>query len=131
MNYDGYIDLAKLIISPGYQPKVNMEYGAQLGWSSNTVVTKSDITKFYRALPGERTVAFQIDTIDRNEALGFDYELKRALDLNGQLFFIFDPSDTTNRHRLAFLATLGTLDPTLFDNFDTNKIAYNVVEVIS
>jgi hypothetical protein len=130
-NADGYVDLAKLIISPGYQPTVNANYGARFGWKSNTVVTKSDITKFYRVRESERSVAFQIENVPKNEALGFDHELKRALDVSGQFFFIFDPEDTTNRHRLSFLATLDELDPETFENFDANRLAYQATEVLS
>ena len=130
-NSDGYIDLAKLVISPGYQPTINMSYGTTLGWSSNTTVTKSDITKFFRVREGERRVAFQIANIPTNEAFGFDYEIKRALDLSGQLFFIFNPDESTNRHRFSFLATIEEISPTSFDYFDGNKIAYQLTEVIS
>lgn len=130
-NNDGYLDLSKLVIAPGYQVSVNMGYGTTLGWFSNTTVTKSDITDFYKVREGQRKIAFQISTIPTNEALGFDYEIKRALDRHGQLFFIFNPDEVTNRHRLSFLATIDELSPTSFDYFDGNKIAYQLTEVIS
>lgn len=109
-NDAGYLDLARLIMAPGWQPTFNLATGARLGFDTDTTFEKTiggpripDVGSVWRELTGE------IQFLPEDEAFAWPFEMLRNLGTAGQLFFVFDPEDVAHMHRRAFLCTLRRL----------------------
>lgn len=131
-NSDGYVELARLFLASGYQPTINMSYGASLGWETDTSVEKSlSGAKFYDERAPRRVAQFVLENISQDEALSSPFEMNRQLGVSRQLLFIMDPDDTIHLHRRAFLATIRQLSPLEFPYFERNQMAFELEEVIA
>lgn len=109
-NPAGYIDLARLCICAGWQPTINFEYGAKLGLTDSTTHTETDGGAVIHGVrPTRRTAMAQFSNLPEDEALASAFDFQRLAGTSGQLFFVYDPTDTTHIWRRSFLATLKEL----------------------
>lgn len=130
-NADGYLDLARLIIAPGWQPTVNFSYGAQINWRTTTQVQESlGGVRYYDPRPQFRTLKVQLDTQDLDELLQNYFEAERQLGIDLQLMFVYDPDDTNNLARRSFLATFERLNPVTETFYNHASSPVELVEVI-
>lgn len=130
-NSDGYIELARLCVCGGWQPTVNMLYGAGLGFETQT---SSEISlggaRFFDVQPVGRTVSFEMDALTDDESMTWVYELTKQLSLNKQFMFVWDPDDTVHLHRRSFLARLTRLTEIKKLYFSTSGAAFSASEVL-
>jgi hypothetical protein len=110
-NPAGYIDIGREIIAGRWQPSINMAPGAQLGLESATVRDETDggATTF-NVKRQRRTVRFSIEDLPFSEALTKGYVMERIAGLAGQIHFVYDPTQTTLLHHLAFTMVLRRLN---------------------
>lgn len=130
-NTTGYIDLPRIVLAPGWQPSINLIYGASVAWESETQQQNSlGGTKFYDVRKKRRIQQFSFDYLSQDEALAraFDFNFRQGVDK--QFFFIFDPSDTFHLHRRSFLATMRQLSQFEYPVFDRMKVGFSIEEVI-
>lgn len=131
-NTDGYVELARLVLAPGYQPTRNMSYGAQIGWEDETEAQKSlGGARFYDRRGKRRVATFTLPFIEVDEGFAWPFEIARRQGVSRQIFFVFDPADDTNLHRGAFLATIRELSPLEFTAFNLTSSAFALEEVIA
>lgn len=129
-NESGFIDLTRVILAPGWQPTLNLIYGASVGWESETQVgTSLGGARFYDVRKKRRVMQFGFDYLSQDEALAraFDFNFRQGVDR--QFFFIFDPDDTFHLHRRAFLATMRQLSQFEYPVFDRMKVGFSIEEV--
>lgn len=131
-NAAGYLELSRLVISPGFQPSSNFSYGATLTPVDPSIITTTlggfraaDLRPKYR----EIHVTFQ--TIDNQTALTQFFDTQFGLGRTGQLFFAMNPTDSLNLFRTSFLANLKQLDPLTTAYFGYSGVAYSLIEVIA
>lgn len=111
-NADGYIELGRVILAPGYQPVVNMLYGAAV-----RVVDPSEVQRSYGGrVYGERRTKYRMATFTlaastTNEAMVNIHDMHARQGVTGEVFFIWDPGDASNIGRLSFLGRLAELSP--------------------
>lgn len=130
-NDAGHVELNRLFMSPGWQPSVNMSYGAGLGIETNTVVQESDGgVRFYDRKRSRRVLRFAINYLQQDEALAQAFEMQRRLGKDRQLFVVADPTATTHLHRLSFLGTMTELSPLEFTIYDHLSVAFQIEEVL-
>lgn len=130
-NADGYIELSRLFVCGGWQPNINMLYGAGLGLETTTTVEKSlGGQKFFNSQPLGRVVEFELDALSEDEALTWVYELQRQLGISKQFMFVWNPDDTTHLHRRAFLANLSSLSPIRQLYHNTHSVSFSASEVL-
>jgi hypothetical protein len=111
-NADGYVDVARVVIAGGFQPAVNLSYGATLGFETRTERLETDGgATLYRERPVRRVLTGVLEDMAEADAFGAWFRLQQREGTSGQLFVVFDPADTTYLHQRAFLATFGDLDP--------------------
>lgn len=128
----GYVDLPRLFISPGWQPRLNFVYGAAIGWEPNTSVeTSYGGAEFFEVLEGRRVARIEFQYLPEDEALAWDFDMQRRLGIHRQLFFLYDPADTAHRHRRAFLARHRQLSPIEASAFGRSSIVHELAEVIA
>lgn len=130
-NAAGFIDLARLVMSPGYQPSVNMSEGATLGIQDESRFTESlGGVRYYDSRPQRRVQTLVFDTIPDDELLGVMQEMQRELGTSGQVFWIHAADDTFNLPRRAMLATFKELSPIEYAFVGRGRIAFTLEEVL-
>ncbi|HXG71391.1 MAG TPA: hypothetical protein VNJ04_12370 [Gemmatimonadaceae bacterium] len=128
-NTAGYLDLGRLVIAQGWQPSINMQYGAKLGLET---ATEREVTDggaaVYSRRATRRTAMFTLDDLPDTEALESGFDMQRIAGTSGQLMFVFDPADTAQMHRRSFLAVLRELSALDHPYFNRNSIPFGLVE---
>ncbi|MDX2104153.1 MAG: hypothetical protein SF002_16640 [Alphaproteobacteria bacterium] len=131
-NPAGVIDLSRLVLSPGWQPSLNLSYGARLGWD---IATTAEISlggaRWFDVRPPRRVASFTLEGLPEDEMLSVAFDLQQRLGLHRQLFFVFDPDDRFHRHRRSFLATLGQVSRLEFPYFRRVSAGFDIEEVIA
>jgi len=109
-NADTFIDVYRLMITGGYQPSVNMVMGAGIAFdtrgSSEETVGGAEV---YDARRVRRIAMGSLEQMPEDEAFDEWFRLKMRHGKTRQLFFVWDPDDTTYLHRRAFPGTLQEL----------------------
>lgn len=131
-NEAGYVELSRLVITAGWQPPRNLNYGNQLSWEDLTESQQSrGGARFYDTRPKRRVIRFTINYINLDESLGWPFEMMRLQGVSRQVMFIFDPDDTIHLHRRSFLATMRQLSPIEYPFHELNSVAFELEEVIA
>jgi hypothetical protein len=124
-NPDGYVELGRLFIGGGYQPTVNAAYGLKLGWGTDSTKQRTDggaVVKQERRR--YRTAMLAFENVPVDESLTGPFDLQYRMGTHEQLYFIYDPADTTHLHRRSFLATLRELTALDVASFDRNDVPF-------
>lgn len=128
-NPNGYVQIGRLVIAGGYQPTVNMSYGAKLGLETDT---KRDVTDggaaIYQEKPVRRSVSFVLENMAQAEAFANAWKIQRLLGASGQLMFVFDAADTTLLHERSFLGVLRELTALDYPYASYNAMPFAIVE---
>ncbi len=128
-NPAGYVQVGRVVIAGGYQATINMQYGARLGWETETQRKVTDGgAAIYDRRRGRRHVTFTLGELLEDEALANLFELQRREGLHGQLLFVYDPEDTTHAHRRRFLAVQRELSPLERASFGRDTMPVALVE---
>ena len=125
-----HLDISPMVVAPGYQPSINMAYGAGLAVEDLTAVQETDSgAEYFDERPKRRVWQFTIDHIPENEAHVQLLELTRR-GVSTPLFFIFNPDDLVHRERRSFLGRLRRLSPLEYPSYDQHSMAFEVAEVL-
>lgn len=105
-NADGYLELQRLVVAPGWRPEKTMRVGWTLGWEAQD-------TQLQRALGGalfftrnrsRRVARLELPATDRHNVLANLFEMRRTQGVDRDVFVVLDPDDQANLLRQAFLA---------------------------
>ena len=131
LNEDGFIAISKLFVTPGWQPSMNMKYGATFQYTSETTYeqTISGIKKYDVKEP-RRVDGFTIDHLELNEAVAQGIDMQRYLGTNKQLFYVKNPDAEELLHRISYTATMRTLGPMTDSYFNRAAIQIDIEEVL-
>lgn len=130
-NTDGYVQLARCILAPGWQPNINMAFGAGVQWNDPSEMTKSlGGVKWFNRKTKFRSVTGTIDSMTTESGVGAWFELQRQIGITDELYFVFDPDDVYQAMKLrSFLCTFKQLDPLTFP-YNTNCAAAFALEEV-
>lgn len=130
-NSDGYVQIGRIFIGDGWQPKINMDYGAALSWNTDTdiIQAKSGAEYFNRATP-YRSITFKLSNMELDEAIGVGFDLTKRAGIDKECFFIFDPENETHSISRRFLCRLRKLSPIEYPYFDRQSMAFELKELI-
>lgn len=110
-NPDTYIDLGRLVLASGYQPVINFEVGAHLGWQTTTTSVESDGgATFYDDRPQKRVFNCVLANQSEDEAMVHVWEINRLMGTSEQFFFVYDADDTVHLLRRSFICTMKELN---------------------
>lgn len=124
-NAAGYLDLARVVVSAGWQASYNPSPGLTIGYSTDTAAERSyGGVDFFDRRAGRRFLSGTIERLPEDEAFTWPFEMLRYLDKDGQLFVIVDPDDTVHLHRRSFLATLKELEPLEWPDDDGRRLSW-------
>ncbi len=115
-NTAGYVDLGRLIVAGGFQPTVNIQYGAGLGLTTATERLETDGgAALFNQKVVRRILVGTLDDMPEAEAFASWWRMMKTLGTAGQLFVVMDPADTYASgglmHERSFLAVFGELSP--------------------
>lgn len=131
-NPDGYFELPRLVIARGWQPSINIGYGAAQSWEDlSQVQTSPTGADFADERPKRRAIRCNLQYVPQNEGLIFVSDLQARLGTTRQLFFIFDPDDAANLHRRTFLCRMRSLTPLEYAVFGHVGTGFDLLETIA
>lgn len=130
-NADGYIQIGRLFLGDGWQPDYNMSYRAGIGWETGTEVqlARSGAEYFDRRTP-HRVVRFALEWMSEDEGLVRAFELFRRAGIDQEVFYAFDPADTTHVLRRQFLGRLRQLSAIEFPHYSTTAAGFEIKELL-
>ena len=130
-NADTYVQLGRVFISGQWQPVLNMNWGASLSWETDTKIeTAISGTEYFDRRSGYRVARFLLDGMTTDEGTGRAFEIDRRAGLDEEVFYIFDPDDTYNMIRRAFVGRLRQLSPLEYPYINITRKAYEIKELI-
>lgn len=111
-NPAGYVDVARVIAAPVYQPTINLAPGAGLGIEDLSTRQESDGgAATYREKAKRRVWAFTLEDEPETESMISQFDMQRIAGTTRQIHFVYNPDDTTHMHRRAFLGVMRKLSP--------------------
>lgn len=131
-NPDGYVELGRLILAPGFVPPENMSYGATVGWESNANTTRMLSGKrWVNETAKWRTATCTLEGQTPEQAASTLLEMQRRLGKSGELLFIYDEADLYQAMwQRSFLCNMEELNPIEHAGFNRNTAAFKLTEVI-
>lgn len=111
-NLSGYVQMARVFVGDGWQPTRNMVYGASIGWIDRTGVQEARSgAEYFDIQRMPRIARFDLPAMSESEAMSNAFDIQRAMGTAGEMFFIWDPDDTTHALRRQFLCRLRGVSP--------------------
>jgi hypothetical protein len=110
-NSDGYIELGRIFMGSTYQPVLNMNLGASIGYESATVVdTAMSGAEFFDRRDSFRIAQFTLDHLTYAESI-LNNDIMKISGTDLEVLYIWDSADALNLQRRSFLGRLRSLSP--------------------
>jgi hypothetical protein len=131
LNHAGFVQIGRVMICPVWQPKINMIYGASIGWETKTEVQEAmSGSEYFQVRVPYRVQRFDLDWMDQDVAFSKAFELVRRAGIDKEVLFIHDPDDTVHALRRRFMARLRTLGAIEYPLYNLNKTGFELKEQI-
>lgn len=129
-NAAGYVQIARLWADEGWQPGVNMSYGAGLMWESRSQqeTALGGVSYFDRREP-VRVMRFDLGILEPHEAYTRALEIQRRCDTSGEVLVLPDPDDNAYWFRTAFLGRMRQLSMVEQFAFNLHRTGFEIEEV--
>jgi hypothetical protein len=110
-NTDGYIELGRIFVGQTYQPVLNMNLGASIGYESPTIVdTAMSGAEFFDRRESFRVAQFTLDHLTYAESI-LNNDIMKISGTDLEVLYIWDSADALNLQRRSFLGRLKALSP--------------------
>lgn len=130
-NAAGYVQIGRLFVGAGWQPVVNMEYGASLGWETGTTVeTAYSGTEYFDERKPFRVARFKTNWASEDEGMQYPFEIMRQAGISREVLYIHNPDDTVHALRRQFIGRLRQLNPVEYPYPQVTSTAWEVKELI-
>ena len=130
-NAAGYVEFGRLFVDDGWQPGVNMSFGAGIGHDDMSTIDKTPSGKeFFTEREVRRMTKFELQWMTDGEALGRAFDMQRIAKTVNEVLFVWDPSDSTNLKRRAFMGRLRQLDLIEHPFVNTHHQLYEIQEIL-
>lgn len=131
-NEDGRVKLGRLVVAPGYQPRINFFYGSNIAVDDESVRSTSlGGADIWDEREKRRSMLFDYRLARSDEAMANFLDQVYELGRSRQCFVAWDPDDTAHRHRRSFLATIERADPLAAAHYGLFSTARQFREVIA
>ena len=121
-NPDGYIDLGKLVVSPVWQPSINIVYGWEIEYVDPSPRVRSRGGQVYvDQRPKFRRLTISLQNISIDEIMTQAFELDRKLGIGLPLTISIFPTNPTHLHRLTIYGSLVQTSPIRHDIYGYSK----------
>jgi hypothetical protein len=127
----GYIEFGRVFVGTAFQPKLNMQFGASIGYSINTEVeTSQNNTEYFDRKRPRRTASFNLDGLSMQEGHSTILSLIRTQGIDQEVFFTYQNTEDTLQYNRTFVARLQQVDPIRQPYFDRVETSINLLEII-
>lgn len=117
-----YLDISKIIVSPGWQPSVNMEKKWSIQYIDKSKRTFSKGSQLYvDSIPQFKQVSVTFSNLDKTEMFENLGEVDRQLGAGVPMLVVLDPNDTANLATLSIYGSQTTLTPIIEPYQDLTK----------
>jgi hypothetical protein len=130
-NPAGYFELGRAFVANGYQPEINIDYGASIVWKQDVekTTTLGGIDWFNIKSHG-REIAGSLSSMSVEEGMVHVFDRQRRLGQEGELYFIMNPDDVLLLYKQrAMLCRHAEEDPLTFPLFNNTSGSFRLVEV--
>lgn len=111
-NPDGYIEFGRMFVGSAWQPIYNANWGASIGWETDTGMQRAmGGAPYFDRKAGRRVTRFTLGFLSRDEALGRIFEIQRKAGIDGEILLVWDKDDAINLLRQSYLGRLRQLGP--------------------
>ncbi|AGW94594.1 hypothetical protein N234_31600 [Ralstonia pickettii DTP0602] len=129
-NPDGYVELGRLFVSRAWKPQHNANAGASAGWESDTTVQRAMAgTPYFDRKPGRRVTRFNLNGMERDEAMVRVFEMQRRAGIDGEILLVWDQDDILHRLRRSYLGRQRQLSPIEQAFMNNNGTAFEIEEL--
>lgn len=131
-NPDGYVSVGRLFAGTGvWQPSINMNAGAGLGFESNAEVMKAlSGAEWITDVEAHRVLRFGLQ-LPESEMLDSGFDLQRvAAGARREVVAVWDPSDGVHYVRRSLFGRLRTLSAIEAPYYATSKTAFEIKELL-
>lgn len=106
-NPDGFLEMGRVFIGEGIQPRINYSWGAGFGYEIGTAVeTALSGAEFFDEREPVRVMRFTLEHINDGEGFGTFLELVRRGGISREIMVIPDPTDLLNGLRRNFMGRI-------------------------
>lgn len=130
-NSDGYLDVGRVVVAPGYQTPIDASLGLSLGWQTDTLVQPGFEARFFDRRSPRRVARFTLPYLPQDDALSSFFEIMRTQGVDREVLLIIDPGDTVHRVRRTFLCRMTDLQPLVWQSHDRTSIRFELEEIIA
>ena len=110
-NTNGYVELGRIFVGQTYQPVLNMNLGASIGYESPTIIdTAMSGAEFFDRRESFRVAQFTLDHLTYAESI-LNNDIMKISGTDLEVLYIWDSSDELNLQRRSFLGRLKALSP--------------------
>jgi len=130
-NADGYVEIGRLVLAQGTEPPTNQAFnaGATIGWETSTSKVELDGGAFhYEERPRRRVCKGVLGLQNSDQAMVRWFDMFVRAGKHRQVFFVYDPDDTTHLQRRSFLATIQELERFAVASASWHDVPIAVVE---
>lgn len=107
-----YIDIGRLVLSPAYQPTLNIDLDYNIRWNDPSISTRSRGQQVFTDVRRKwRTAQVDLRFIPTNEMMSQIYELQKRVGKSTPFLLIIDPTDAVNLHRKTIYGVMPESDP--------------------
>ncbi|MGE8365982.1 hypothetical protein [Cupriavidus sp.] len=111
-NPDGYVEFGRMFVGSAWQPIYNANWGASIGWETDTGMQRAmSGAPYFDRKNGRRVTRFELGYLSKDEALGRIFEIQRKAGIDGELLLVWDKDDAIHLLRQSYLGRLRQLSP--------------------
>jgi len=129
-NPDGYVQLGRVFVGKKYQPTINMNLGASVGYESRTLVDEAlSGSEYFDRRNSFRVARFSLGLLDASDS-SLNADLMKVQDTDQECVFVYDADDSIGISRKSFLGRLRTLSPIEQPYTTTYQTSYEIKELL-
>lgn len=132
-NRDGAVALGRVMPADAWQPRYNITYGVQHGYDTGTQLTRAGDparTGYARKAIPKRTVNFQFENLDEDEAFLRLHRLQRTQDIVGEIIYLWSPESSAMNFARAMVAQQTDLNPVSHPYHANYEHAMSLLEIL-
>lgn len=130
-NAAGYLQISRIILAGGWQPTINMEWGATIVVEDpSTVQPALGGAEYFFKIPKRRVVRFTLPFLTDDDAMSWVFDMQTRLGQTEQLFFVHDPDDRMNMHRRSFLTRPRVVSPLDYAGWLQGTAPFELQEIL-
>jgi hypothetical protein len=124
-----YVEIGRVFLGQAWQPAVNYEYGAELGFEDPSIVeTSLSGAEYFDERPSFRVLRFTLAGMSQYEGQAFALDLQRVAGSTGEVLVVPDADDYRSILTGAFLGRIRRLAALQARNIDRTSAVFEIKE---